>query len=356
MDRLVQTFVDLAEIDEVHPNESNVLAYVKKRLDDANVSYVSDNFGNIIAYIPGKSNQAIGICGHMDIATPLNGRKIVIDSGKIATDGTGLLGGDDKTAVAAMLELAAELHESNSLPQQSVEMLFLRGEEAGLLGAIRLDVNTIHSKQIIVLDWTGRVNRIITKSPAYFKLDITYHGKPAHPAEWQQGINAGAALMTAASQLQQGEYAPGVTFNIGTINIGEARNQVPGLATLQAEFRSHDVAAVTTASHAVLQHFIDAGKAAGVRVISDLQDETVAYTLNQTSPLLAHVSSSLSKLGLDPAYDETFGCFDGNILAGKGLDVVIMGAAYYNPHSTEEYVDIDQLQEMYRFIKTVAAE
>src|SRR5688572_8020344 len=60
------------------------------------------------------------------------------------------------------------------------------------------------------------------------------------PALWQEGKNAGAALMKAASQLTQGEYAPGVTFNIGMVEIGDARNKVPGLAWLKAELRSFD--------------------------------------------------------------------------------------------------------------------
>lgn len=349
MDSVVQTFLDLAAIDEIHPHEHAVLAYIEGRLKAADVSYYREPFGNIVAFIPGLTDEVVGICGHTDIAAPLKGRKIAVTDTRVQTDGVSLLGGDDKTAVAAMLELATELHRKGK-PQKAVELIFTVGEEAGLLGAVNLDSHKLRSKQLLVLDWLGRANRIITKSPAYYKLDVTYTGKPAHPAEWQQGINAGAVLMQAAVALQQGEYAPGVTFNIGKVEIGEARNQVPGKASLLAELRSKDAAAVAKAAQEVQQHFTTVAQAAGVQVVQTLHDDTRPYTLNPESPLLAHVTAVLGNMDMAPAYEETFGCFDANILAARGLDVVILGAAYYNPHSPAEYVNIQELQELYQFL------
>ena len=260
---LEQTFLDLAGIDEVHPHEDKVLAYIEHRLTEAGVPYDQDQAGNIIGRIPGGAGEPVALVGHVDIAAPLAGRQVIIEDARIKTDGTGLLGGDDKAAVAAMLELAGAVGRGEVKPSRSVELIFTVGEEAGCVGAVALDMSLIKAKSALVLDWTGRVNRIVTKSPAYFKIDIEYVGRTAHPAEWQDGKNAGSALIAAASQLRVGEYAPGVTCNVGIFGFGQARNQVPGSATLQAELRSYDTASIEAAAAEIKQLFQTLTKAAG---------------------------------------------------------------------------------------------
>jgi tripeptide aminopeptidase len=321
----------------VHPHEDKVLAYIETRL--GKIEHYRDDFNNIVAFIPGKTEEVIGVCGHVDIAAPLRGRKIVVTDERISTDGTGILGGDDKTAVAAMLELADVLREKPA--KQSVELIFTVGEESGLQGALHLDAKRLRSKRVIVADWMGAPERIVTRAPSYVKVDVTYTGRAAHPAEWQDGRNAGAALMKAASELTQGEYAEGVTFNIGVVKIGEVRNQVPGLASLMAELRSFDRQAIERAAAKVKSHFEHA--AAGIEPKVALEQDTPPYVLDQSGMFFAQVKQVLGELKLVPVLEQTYGCFDANILAGRGLEVVIMGGGYYHPHSVDEYVKVDEL-------------
>lgn len=349
--KLIQTLLQLAAFDEVYPNESKVLDYVKERLTVAKVTYKQDQIGNIVAYIPGQQPDSLAIVGHVDIAAPLNNRQTITTNDIIKTDGTGLLGGDDKTAVAAMLELADYFHETKTKPNQSLELIFTVGEEAGLVGAVNLDMSLVSAKQALIFDWIGGVERIITKSPAYYKLDVHYTGKNAHPAKWQDGKNAGQALMIAASQLKQGEFTDGVTFNIGQVNIGEARNQVPGNASLFAELRSYDEALNLKTAEQIKSHFEKIANEHNVSAEVKLDSETYSYQLDQTSQIFQKVESQLAKINKQPVLEPSYGCFDGNILAGRGIDTVIMGAAYYNPHGPDEYVDIKEFEEMYKFIK-----
>jgi len=353
MDKVVQTFLDLAAIDEVYPNEKQVLEFVMRRLKDAGVPYKQDKARNIVATIKGTTDETIALCSHVDIAAPLDGRKIITEGNVIKTDGVSLLGGDDKTAVAAMLELADEFGTGAKKPPKTIQLIFTIGEEAGLKGAYQLDMGLLTARQVLVFDWLGRVNRIITKSPTGFQINVTYIGKDAHPAEWQKGKNAGAALMAVASSLEQGEYVPGVTFNIGIVEIGNARNKIPGLAHLKAEMRSFDFDKVDSAAKEVEQIFRKGAKKHGVEIKLELVKGSAPYKLNHDSTLFAAATSTLAKMNLKPQLEPTYGCFDGNIFAARGLDVVIMGAGYYNPHSPDEYVNIDELTEMFAFIRQV---
>jgi tripeptide aminopeptidase len=352
---VLEYFLELAEIDNVHPNEDEVLAYIKSKLEESKTLYSQDNFGNIVATIPSYSDsQPIALSGHIDIAAPLNGREIVRQDNIIKTDGKSLLGGDDKTAVASMLWLAQEINDKKLKPKRTIELIFTVGEESGLMGARNLDYSLVKSKDVLVFDWTGSVNRTITRSPAYVKLDVKYKGLDAHPAEWQKGINAGHHLMKAASELQQGEIEPGVTFNIGRVNIGKARNQVPGLAKLEAELRSFDYDKVLSGAETASNHFKQVAEAAKIKCDITLDSEAAAYELDQNSELFKKVEQALKSIGLEPRLEEAYGCFDGNIFAKQGLNVVILGASFYNPHGPNEYIDINELEQMATFIKNFA--
>lgn len=352
MQKLIDTFLALAAIDEVHPNENKVLEYIKNRLTAAGVPFTQDKIGNIVGRIQGTGSEALAMCGHVDIAAPLNGREIIVTEEVIKTDGKSLLGGDDKTAVAVMLELADYIHAENLTPPRTLELVFTVGEESGLVGAINFDMAMLTARQMLVFDWLGTPAEIIRRSPAIYKIDVEYIGKDAHPAEWQKGKNAGAALIQAASGLQQGEYVPGVTFNIGRMEFGDARNKVPGFASLKAETRSYDKDKIDQASREIIQHFERIAADAGITAKVSLDNKAIGYTLDESSKLLAEVKERLTTQGLTPKIVDTYGGFDANIFASRGIEAIILGAGFYNPHSPEEYVDIAEFTQLYELVKS----
>ena len=340
---LETTFLDLVAFDEVYPHEKQVLDYIKKRLDKAKIPWKQDKTRNIIARVNGGDAPALALVGHTDIAAPLAGRKVVIEPGVIKTDGTGLLGADDKAAVAIMLELADQAHSNP--PASPVELIFTVGEESGTQGAKGLTMELVESRRMLVLDWAGSVANIVTKSPAYGKIDVEYIGRDAHPAEWQEGKNAGAALIEAAGSLQQGEYRPGITCNIGVFNFGNARNKVPGQAALQAEIRSFDTHEVETAGAEIKAHFESVAKARDIKPVVSVTVEAPAYQLNQSGELFAQLVSKLREHRLEPNLQPTYGCFDGNILASRNIEVIMLGVGGYNPHSPGEHLNRTEFAE-----------
>jgi tripeptide aminopeptidase len=352
---LEQTFLDLVAIDEVYPHEHKVLEYITTRLNSAGVSYTKDEAGNIVATIPAATGLPLALVGHVDIAAPLSGRQVVIQPDVIKTDGTGLLGGDDKAAVAAMLELATAVAIKSLVPGRPVQLVFTTGEEAGCVGAVALDMNNITARQALVLDWTGRPNCVVTKSPAYVKIDIEYIGKAAHPAHWQDGKNAGAALIAAATKLKQGEYSPGVTCNIGIFNFGKARNQVPGRASLQAELRSHDKAALSKAVSQTKALFENVAGEYDIKPVLSFVQDSPAYVLDQSGVLFSRLTTAMSQIGLEPHLEATFGGFDGNILADRGIETIMIGAAFYNPHSVSEYLNRSEFHELFELVCQVVS-
>ena len=348
LSKLERTFLDLAAIDEVYPHESKVLTYIEGRLKQAGLAPARDAAGNIVAEIAGEG-VPLALVGHVDIAAPLGDRQSVIDADKIKTDGTGILGADDKAAVAIMLELADVRRES---PQgRALELIFTTGEEAGCVGAVQLEMSRVKAKTGLVLDWAAAINCIVTKSPAYVKVDVTYTGRNAHPAEWQAGINAGAALAEAVAGIKQGEIEPGVTCNVGIMQFGAARNQIPGLARLQAELRSYETNLSNAAAANLREHIQSVAAKHGVKADIVITSDSPAYHLDKSGTFYGEVVAALAKQGLRPTLQSTYGCFDGNILAGKGMEVMMLGAGYYNPHSPDEYLNRTEFAQAFAVLQ-----
>jgi tripeptide aminopeptidase len=353
---LEQLFLELADINEMWQQENEVVAYVEEKLKAANVSYVRRSNGTLIGTIQGSRTDELGLCAHVDIAAPLNGTSAFIEDDRIKTDGTRILGGDDKTAVAALLQLVSYLRKNSITPERTLKLIFTVGEEAGLCGAAELPAELVPAN-ILVFDWVGAVNQVVSQSPAMRKIDVTYTGKAAHAGLYKEGINAGAALMEAGAALndKQGEYASGVNFLIGQGGFGAARNQVPGRAWLEAELRSHNYEAVEQAAKEVCEHFETVGKKFGVQVDVELMRQSDPYALHPESELYGRITQVLGQLDLKPVQTSSFGCFDANIFnAHPGKTAIVMGAAYYNPHSVEEYVDRKEFWQLYEFIKLIA--
>ena len=112
-DRLVKRFIDYVQIDSPTNYELDFANHLIKELenlgfevemDDAG-GKVGGNSGNLIAKLKGKKEgQTILFSAHMDTVSPGRGIKPVIKDGIIYSDGTTVLGGDDKGGVASILE------------------------------------------------------------------------------------------------------------------------------------------------------------------------------------------------------------------------------------------------------------
>lgn len=136
--------------------------------------------GNLVCTLPGtKEADTIYFTSHMDTVVPGKGVKPVIEDGYVKTDGTTILGADDKTGLAAMLEAVKVLKEKN-IPHGTIQFIITVGEESGLVGAKALDRSLIKADYGYALDSDGKVGNIIVAAPTQAKIRATVYGKTAH--------------------------------------------------------------------------------------------------------------------------------------------------------------------------------
>ena len=120
-ERITRQFVKLVSIDAPSYREREMADYLTKELEELGFSVEEDdawkvysgNCGNLYAHSPGSGSPLL-LGMHMDTVEPAKGKKAVVHpDGRITSDGTTVLGADDMSGVAAVLEALHHLKEEN---------------------------------------------------------------------------------------------------------------------------------------------------------------------------------------------------------------------------------------------------
>jgi tripeptide aminopeptidase len=245
--RLRDEFLELARIPSVSKREGNVAKRLiailegmgaRVQVDDAGEKIGSD-VGNLVAHFPGTAPDVAPflLCGHMDTVPPADHVRPVIDGDIIRTDGTSVLGGDDKSGIVAILEAVRLLRERN-IAHGPIDVLFTICEELGLLGAKQFDVGRLRARTGLILDCDG-VHELITRAPAANRMQFIVHGLEAHAGlAPEQGISAVQVAAEAIAAMRLGRVDAATTANVGRIEGGLASNIIPNRVVLRAETRS----------------------------------------------------------------------------------------------------------------------
>ena len=351
-ERLVKTFCDLVTIDSPSSFEEKIAAELVGRLKALGFNVIRDDYGNVIAN-DGKENP-IMLSAHMDTVEPGQGIKPSIEGDRIVSDGTTILGGDCKAGVSAIMEALESIREDET-PHLPIEVVFTREEETALVGARNLDFSKIASKEAIVFDGEGPVNRITSASPTYIGFNIEITGRSAHAGvEPEKGLSAIKIAAELITRLPQGRLDGETTFNIGSIEGGQVRNAVPETTKVIGEFRSMNLETLDSV-RLQLTESIDTVQELFPEAIVDahLHTNFETYSLPEDDPALLRAKTAMTSIGLEPYLLPSGGGTDGNIFRRNGIASVVVGMADNGMHTKTEYVTIPDLVDAAHFCEAL---
>lgn len=351
-ERLVQTFLDFTGINSPSRSEGAMAQAVMLRLRELGATFVEDDAGeklgveqgNLFARLPGTVDAPpILFCAHIDTVEQTVGLRVTREGGLLRSDGTTILGADDKAAVAALIELAHVLRETG-VPHPPLELVFSIAEEVGVMGTQVMDFRNITASYGFVPDSSGPVGLIITNAPAQQQLNITVHGKGAHAGMApEEGISAITVAARAIARLRQGRIDEETTANIGTIAGGKATNIVPDTVEIKAEARSRDPHKLAVQIAHIRACFTEEAAAAGATVDIETIDIYPAFNLAHDSLPVSLASRALAEMGISPTVTATGGGSDANYLNNNGIQCVILSVGYQHPHAHHECQREDDL-------------
>jgi tripeptide aminopeptidase len=316
--------------------------------DDAGAT-VGSTMGNIFCRLEPNAapGEPVFFCAHLDTVPPEAAIEPVVGEDEIVRNGAGtILGADDKSAVAAMLEAAARLVEDGR-PHSGVELLFTPKEEVGLLGAAAFDESRLTAKVGYVYDHAGPIGEIVLGAPHQQKVDVRFHGRAAHAGMYpEEGRSAVAAAARAIGDFRLGRLDDETSANVGRISGGTARNVVPEWCEFAAEARSHDERKLADVIREMVDTVTFAASLEECEVETQVSGLSRGYRLRPHDVGVRLAASALSRVAREPAYILSGGGADANVFNERGLQCVNLANGMTDIHTPDERIAVADLQEM----------
>lgn len=362
-------------------------AFLAKECEAIGLQSVSvDAYGYVTALLPGNTANAptIGFISHMDTspdasgenvlsnivenydgkAIPLNGTvlspkefpslKEYIGQTLITSDGTTLLGADDKAGIAEILTAAEYLLAHPEIPHGAIRIAFTPDEEIGK-GVDFFDVDKFHADFAYTLDG-GRIGELEYENFNAARAIIRIKGKNVHPGSAKNVMKNAALIGTEIASLLPERETPAKTEGYeGFFHLCSFEGDVTS-ATLNYIIR--DFNADSFAHRKELLRLIVERKNAQYNncIELDLRDEYYNM-LSQIEPHMEIVSlakQAMLDCGITPIIQPIRGGTDGARLSFMGLPCPNLFAGGHNFHSNYEYIPVPSMEKAVSMIVRIA--
>jgi tripeptide aminopeptidase len=316
--------------------------------EDASAPETGSNVGNLYCALAPTNGGGVPLflCAHMDTVPPEAALEPVLEEGVVRNAGGTILGADNKSAVAAMVEAFRRLVEERR-PHAGVELVLTTKEEVGLLGVGAFDAARLRSRIGYVYDQAAPIGEIVLGSPHAAALDVSFHGRAAHAGMYpEEGRSAIAAAARAVADLRLGRIDEETTSNVGTISGGSARNVVPEHCRLVAEARSHDEAKVAELVREMTETFAFAAALEECEVETQVRRNYRGYRMRRDDPVVVLARTALERAGFEPSFALSGGGADANVFNDRGLTCLNLANGMADIHTPDEHIAVADLEAM----------
>ncbi|MBN6888785.1 tripeptide aminopeptidase [Cytobacillus horneckiae] len=365
-ERLLNEFLELVQIDSETKFETQIAKVLKKKFRDLGVEVYEDDTtavtghgaGNLICTLQATKEDVdpIYFTSHMDTVVPGNGVKPSIKDGYVVTDGTTILGADDKTGLAVMLEIVMVLKEQN-IAHGTIQFVITVGEESGLLGAKALDPSLMKAKFGYALDSDGKVGNIIVAAPTQAKVRATIIGKTAHAGVApEKGISAITMASKAISRMPLGRIDEETTANIGRFEGGKQTNIVCDHVDVLAEARSLITEKMEAQVAKMKDAFESAAEEMGGRAEVEIEVMYPGFKYGEGDHVVEIAKKAAAKIGRPSELLHSGGGSDANVIAGFDIPTVNLAVGYEEIHTTNERMPIEELNKLAEMVIAIIEE
>ncbi len=345
----------------------------------AQVDY-DEEFCYVYAKIPG-TEPALGFVSHMDTSPAASGKDVkpriienyqgedfLLKTGEfpellnhfgedlIATDGTTLLGADDKAGVAEIMTMAAWYAAHPEVPHRTICIAFTPDEEIGR-GTEHFDPARFGAKEAYTVDG-GKLGELEYECFNGAKAKITFHGKSVHPGDAKNtminAVRIAAELNGLLPEAEIPEHTEGYEgfYYLDSIH-GDTEEAVSKYI-----LRDHDLEKLQ-AKKAFLTRcveLINAKYGEGVAEL-DMADQyyNMAIPMKDHMELIDRAKEALSKLGVEPVVVPIRGGTDGAALTYMGIPCPNLCTGGYNYHGRFEYASVQEMETVTELLKALAA-
>ena len=267
----------------------------------------------------------------------------------VVTDGTSLLGGDDKAGVAECVALLARLRENPELPHPRLALAFVPDEEIGH-GAALLDLEAFGADFGYTIDG-GPLGEFCYETFNAAEAELTAHGVSVHTGTAKgKMVNASEAIMRFHQLLPAAER-PEFTEGYDGFFYLERMEGSCEEASAAYIIRDHDQAQVERRK--------DLMRAAVALVNAQMGEGTLELAIHdqyhnladvvcrpENAHLIDNARAAYAACGVEMTCVPMRGGTDGSQLSFRGFPCANLSAGYYNAHGVREFVPVAELERM----------
>lgn len=358
-ERLLSTFLDLVRIDSESKDELQLALYLRAQLEALGAECIIDdagervggNSGNLFVRVAATDSAAepLFFSAHMDTVVPGRGVQPIVENDLVRSDGTTILGADDKSGCAILIELVRAASE-NQLPHGGIEICFTICEEIGLYGAKHFDAGRLRATRGVVFD-SADPSVIYTRAPAANQLFWKVTGLEAHAAAApERGISSVKIAAQAIAKMNFGRVDAETTANVGVVEAKGATNIVSRETSVWAEARSVDEEKLRAQTEHMSRCFHDAVDASApleletgthrAQLEERIEREYDRMNVAPEARIVSLLRAAGESLGVNMSLGTMGGACDGNVFNGKGIECVNIGTGMSLIHTRNEILHL----------------
>lgn len=375
---LLQHFLDLTSVPSPSLHERGAAKMLARKirdigfepLEDDAASALGGDCGNIIVKAPGKGKgPKLVLAAHLDTVERVGDppARPVIEDEWVRREGGGIIGADDKAAVAVLLELMGKLKGAgNNHPD--LLFVFTVAEEIECRGASELDPEQYRGYDCgVVLDYASP-SEIVVAAPTKVAFRLTVNGIAGHAGAPERHLNAAHVMARTLAALPVGRLDRHTTANLGIMRSGNAINVIPDKAYAEYEIRSHrkdvldfhvkrvigiiegmvrenrifafaedggGIGGETNAADAVLSANVDV----------DVEVCYEGFRLADNAKPVRLLKAAAKKAGLKPKTVVAQGGSDANIFNHRDLPCAVLGCGMHGAHGVDERANLNEMRD-----------
>lgn len=393
-ERLTERLTRYAKVDtqsdassETTPSTSkqwDLLNMLKDELEELGLKEITlDDNGYLFATIPGNVDaETVGFLAHVDTATDFtgtnvnpqvvkyNGGDIILNRENdivmkekdfpnlknyyghtlITTDGTTLLGGDDKAGITAIVTAAEEILNSD-IKHGDVRVAFTPDEEIGR-GPHKFDVEKFNADFAYTIDG-GPVGELQYESFNAAGVKVIIKGKNIHPGtakgKMVNSLTIASKFVLEFDELDTPEHSEGYEGFFHLLNISGSTDETE-LEYIIRDFDKDNFESRKNHMRKIVKEF--QSKYGEENVLLELNDQyyNMKEKIEPKFYIVDIAKEAMESLGIEPIIHPVRGGTDGSQLSYMGLPTPNIFTGTENMHGRHEFTSVDDMEKVSKTI------
>jgi len=274
--------------------------------------------------------------------------KNYIGNDLVVTDGTTLLGADDKAGIAEIMSMAQYFHDNPDVKHGELQFFFPSDEEVGCLGAKNLDKSRFNPDFAYTLD-AGPIGEITYECFNAATAYVRIKGINIHPGLAKNQMKNAILIAKEFLNMLPDAETPGHTEGYeGYYHVIEFHGEVE-LTEMKFYLRDHDKQKFQARKNRIKEISQFLNKVYGENTVEFEITDTYSNTSEVILPrfeIVEAIQDAMRALGVEPFFTPMRGGTDGSVMSFMGIPTPNICTGGHNFHSRYEYVPVQSMEKI----------